>query len=39
MWTVSCLGQLEEWAILAVQPMWTSAVRGLYWVLKRRELR
>jgi phosphatidylglycerophosphate synthase len=36
MWIVSCLGQLEEWAILAVLPTWTSDVRGLYWVLKRR---
>jgi CDP-diacylglycerol--glycerol-3-phosphate 3-phosphatidyltransferase len=38
MWTVSCLGQLEEWAILAVQPTWTSDVRGLYWVLKARRM-
>ena len=35
MWSVSCLGQLEEWAILGVQSEWTSDVRGLYWVLKR----
>ena len=36
MWIVSCISQLEEWAILAVQPTWTSDVRGLYWVLKAR---
>lgn len=34
MWIVSCLGQLEEWALLAVLPAWRSDVRGLYWVLK-----
>ena len=36
MWVVSCLGQLEEWVILALLPEWTSDVQGLYWVLKRR---
>ena len=35
MWIVSCLGQLEEWVLLALLPVWTSDVRGLYWVLKR----
>jgi CDP-diacylglycerol--glycerol-3-phosphate 3-phosphatidyltransferase len=36
MWVVSCLGQIEEWIILALLPAWTSDVRGLYWVLKGR---
>ena len=36
MWVVSCLGQLEEWVILALLPEWTSDVQGLYWVVKRR---
>jgi CDP-diacylglycerol--glycerol-3-phosphate 3-phosphatidyltransferase len=36
MWIVSCVGQLEEWVLLALLPTWTSDVRGLYWVLKRR---
>ncbi len=39
MWVVSCLGQLEEWIILALLPEWTSDVRGLYWVLKGRAAR
>lgn len=36
MWIVSCVGQIEEWAILALLPRWTSDVRGLYWVLRGR---
>jgi phosphatidylglycerophosphate synthase len=36
MWTVSCVAEIEEWTILALLPMWTSDVRGLYWVLKAR---
>jgi hypothetical protein len=36
MWIVSCLGQAEEWVILALLPAWTPDVRGLYWVLKAR---
>jgi CDP-diacylglycerol--glycerol-3-phosphate 3-phosphatidyltransferase len=39
MWIVSCLGQIEEWVLLAILPEWTSDVRGLYWVLKRRRER
>jgi CDP-diacylglycerol--glycerol-3-phosphate 3-phosphatidyltransferase len=36
MWIVACLGQAEEWVILALLPKWTHDVRGLYWVLKAR---
>jgi CDP-diacylglycerol--glycerol-3-phosphate 3-phosphatidyltransferase len=36
MWLVSCLGQAEEWILLALLPEWTHDVRGLYWVLKAR---
>jgi|SRR5215471_6716084 len=36
MWIMSCLGQAEEWVILALVPEWTHDVRGLYWVLKAR---
>jgi CDP-diacylglycerol--glycerol-3-phosphate 3-phosphatidyltransferase len=36
MWIVSCLGQVEEWILLALLPGWTHDVRGLYWVLKAR---
>ncbi|HEY3885392.1 MAG TPA: CDP-alcohol phosphatidyltransferase family protein [Vicinamibacterales bacterium] len=36
MWIISCLGQLEEWALLAILPEWRCDVRGLYWVLKAR---
>ena len=35
MWIVSCAGQIEEWALLALLPRWTSDVRGVYWVLRR----
>lgn len=36
MWIVACLGQVEEWVLLAILPEWRSDVRGLYWVLKAR---
>jgi phosphatidylglycerophosphate synthase len=34
MWTVYCIAEVEEFAILAVLPEWRSDVRGLYWVLR-----
>ena len=36
MWIVSCVGQVEEYALIALLPTWTHDVRGLYWVLKAR---
>ena len=36
MWIVSCLGQAEEFVLLALLPEWTHDVRGLYWVLRAR---
>jgi hypothetical protein len=36
MWTVYCIAELEEFAILALLPEWRSDVRGLYWVLRAR---
>lgn len=36
MWIVACVGQAEEWILLALLPEWTHDVRGLYWVLKAR---
>ncbi len=34
---LSILGKLEELIIIALLPNRTSDVRGLYWVLERRE--
>lgn len=35
---ISILGNLEELIIIALLPEWTSDVRGLYWVLKKRRV-
>lgn len=34
--TIAVLGYLEEFALLAVLPVWESDVRGLYWVLQKK---
>jgi hypothetical protein len=34
---VNALAYLEEFALLWLLPEWTADVRGVYWVLRRRE--
>jgi hypothetical protein len=33
-WVISCLGEIEEWILLALLPDWTRDLRGLSGVLK-----
>ena len=34
---VTCVAYLEEMALMALMPDWTTDVRGIYWVLRKRE--